>query len=245
MKKILIEDIALENLLEKRKNQIGIHYESAIADIFSGATLFFSSIPASYPSYLLDGKLWRFIFLLMGFLFSVRGLIILYKAHRHNYSHNKLYDEIYALNELQHPFSIVAVKDSFRKHPNRYLLHYEPDWKCDLFFSFRTHDNEEDNINNIKRKLSGLLNIDEEKILVSYKTERMYTKYSVRDKVTKMYQHKIYLVTISRFSKELRNDRFEMDGIQYKWMSIADMRKDPEIKQKNLDVVDLVDSYCS
>lgn len=33
---------------------------------------------------------------------------------------------------------------------------------------------------------------------------------------------------------------FFIDGVKYKWMSIADMEKDPSIKKHNMDVVRFV-----
>ena len=65
-----------------------------------------------------------------------------------------LYDEMVANNEMEHPFSIVAIKDTFREFPNKYLLYYDNRWNCWFFFNFKTVENAEQNEASIKKGIA-------------------------------------------------------------------------------------------
>ena len=240
MSKILLDDTDLKLYLEKKRKFIGKRNDNAISDLFAGITVAIPNFFAKYNDFLISGTWWKNILIGLGSAYSLKGIISFIKNAIHKYTYEQLYKDIQDMNAIEHQFSIVAVKDTFNDYPNRYLLHYEPDWKCDLFFSFRTMDSETENIENIKAKLSSLLKVDKEKIQVEYKKESIYSKYSVKDKEQKIYHHRLYLAEIKKFPKDERQDQFSLDGIDYKWLSIADMRKDIEIQAKNLDVVDMV-----
>lgn len=49
------------------------------------------------------------------------------KNNKNKYTHLDLGREITDLNEIQHRFSLVAIKDTFNEHPNRFLLYYNED----------------------------------------------------------------------------------------------------------------------
>lgn len=144
------------------------------------------------------------------------------------------------MNETEHCFSLVAIKDTFNDYPNRFLLKYDKDWDCDLFFSFHTLNDEQRDIGNIKERLSNLLKVDPAEISVEYVDETLQTKFSQKDKVTKLYNHRLYHAEIKDFPKDEQKQTFEIDGIRYKWETIDTMREDVNIRQKNMDVVDFV-----
>jgi hypothetical protein len=137
-----------------------------------------------------------------------------------------------------HPFSIVAVKDTFNRFSNRFLLYYEKTWKCWFFFSFKTSDIADEE--NIKSRLSNLLHIDKKSIALQYISERIQPKHSLRDDVDKVYLHRLYKADITSFSEQCKNDTFEIDGTEFKWMTIADMESDERIMEVNKDVVSMV-----
>lgn len=149
------------------------------------------------------------------------------------------------MNETKHPFSLIAIKDTFNPYPNRFLLHYDKDWDCNLFFSFHTKEDEKNNLENIQEKLSHLLKVDMDSIRLKYVDEIIQTKFSQRDKQKKVYDHRVYYAQIDAFPESEQSDTFEIDGITYKWLSIADMRKDPRIQAVNMDVVDFVSAQIS
>lgn len=142
-----------------------------------------------------------------------------------------------------HPFSIVAIKDTFRESPNRFLLYYDTRWQCDFFLNYRTQNNESKNVEFIKRRLSEQLKVGIEKIRLEYRTEDICTKYSVSDKCEKIYDHRIYQATLAEFPENMKADRFTIDGISYRWTTTQDMEKDPNIRAKNADVVKLIEEY--
>jgi Ni,Fe-hydrogenase III component G len=54
------------------------------------------------------------------------------------------------LDEVTHPFSIVAVKDTYNEYANKFLLYYDKAWKCWFFFSF--HSQQENDEIHVKTK---------------------------------------------------------------------------------------------
>ncbi|MCM1226037.1 MAG: hypothetical protein NC320_01255 [Clostridium sp.] len=150
--------------------------------------------------------------------------------------------DIKAMDKTIHRFSIIAVRDEFREFPKKFLLYYDERWDCDFFFSFKTVDG--DNIREITENLSNELQIEQRYIRLDYKDVRVYSKYSVSDKIYKVYEHKLYFADISHFRDLLKNDYFEINGKKFKWMTIEQMEQDESIKNKNLDVVDFVKTYA-
>ena len=43
----------------------------------------------------------------------------------------------------------------------------------------------------------------------------------------------------------MRADSFEIDGVKYTWMSIAEMEQDERIMSVNSDIVDFVKQHCN
>lgn len=40
----------------------------------------------------------------------------------------------------------------------------------------------------------------------------------------------------------MKADVFDIDGVSYRWMTMADMKANPDIRKKNLDVVEVVET---
>ena len=135
-------------------------------------------------------------------------------------------------------FSIVALKDDFNKYSNRFLLHYDTNWNCWFFFSFPTSDSA--NEEQIRNRMSNILKVDKNLIHLVHKSERLQPKYSLKDCVNKVYQHSLYQAVMGEFSPELKEDSFVLDGVSYKWMTIAEMEADDRIMEVNKDVVSFV-----
>ena len=73
-----------------------------------------------------------------------------------------------------------------------------------------------------------------------HKSERLQPKYSLKDCVNKVYQHSLYQAVLGEFSPEMEEDCFVLDGVSYKWMTIAEMEADDRIMEINKDVVSFV-----
>lgn len=241
--KILLDSSRFRDYTEIHKGEIGEDVIACLSGIITGVGM---AIPAVQ-----DQLQYRNIVAGDVVLIGVGGLAFLYGLYRlirfmvYHYSAGVLYKDVINMNEARHNFSLVAVKDTFSLHPNRFLLHYDNDWNCDLFFSFHTLDDEKDNLRNIRQRLSHLLQIDEKNIKVRFVDEAVQTKFSERDKMNKVYDHRLYKAEVADFPSEEKADSFTCGGVQYKWASIDSMRKDPEIQKKNMDVVDFVDTKIS
>ena len=208
--KLFIDKTELELLLEKNRDYIGNHHYDGIDKVFAGLTFTVPSIFADYSSFLIfDGNTVKTILLIIGTLYTLWGIVNMINNFTKGYSHKNLLNDIEKLNKITHPFSIIAIKDTFKDFSNRFLLYYDERWDCKFFFNYRTVDNDKDNI--IKR-LSNELKIPIDSIHVDFKTESVYEKYSISDKKSKIYDHKIYYVEIDSYNDELKKDTFKIDG---------------------------------
>lgn len=215
--RIYIDAEDLRKLLKSRADKIGKNAKSGIA----------------IPGWACNALLVSF-----GIGFVMYGTYSCIEKDR--YTYRNLQEEILGLDVNYHPFSVVAVKDSFNEHPNRFLLYHDARWGCDFFFSYKTRASEAEDIDNIRTALSNSLKVDKASISVRYATEEIHTKFSVSDKYTKTYRHRLYSASISHFPENEMQDSFSIDGTDYKWMSLNEMMKDPAISEINMDVVSMV-----
>lgn len=238
--KLLIDSTELNLLLSDRKKYIGNDNLYGIDKLFTGLTFAVPSIFAEYPDIqLISGESIKTILVIVGFLYAGWGVVQMISKVVKRYSSDDLLNEISNLNEITHPFSIVAIKDTFNQYPNKFLLYYDERWDCKFFFSYRTVD---DDIKNIISRLSNELKISRDSISAEFVTEEIYKKHSVSDNIDKVYDHKIYFANIAQFTDELKATSFTIDGKKFFWMTIQEMERDPDIQEKNLDVVNLVKS---
>ena len=61
----------------------------------------------------------------------------------------------------------------------------------------------------------------------------------------RVYCHRLYQVTLKTFPNIMQDNSFEIDGVQYYWMSISEMERDSRIREVNQDIVDFVKENCS
>lgn len=134
-----------------------------------------------------------------------------------------------------HEFSLIALCLS----DGRFLQSLDKRWSCWLFPYFRSSEN---NLESVDKKISEQLHME---ISTTYVAHANHCKYSVSDEVYKIYHHKLYKVLLEDIPKNMQSEEFELDGRQYKWMSITDMEKDSEIMDKNDDIVAFVKTKCN
>ena len=84
------------------------------------------------------------------------------------------------------------------------------------------------------------LNVKKELIKVSLIGNKKHEKFSESDKIQKEYVHYFYKVDLN---EKLNNEEFEINGIQYKWFSYANLLKDKRIQQVNSDIVQFVKEF--
>lgn len=238
---ILLDETKLNLLLEQKKHFIGktVMWDS----VLSAVSFLVSVFLASYSDILgIPGNYLKLIFVIIGIFFTVKSSHDVIKSLRNTYTASDLLADINKLNQITHNHSIIVIKDSFSKCPNRYLLYYDTRWSCDLFLNFK------ENINNESFIISGVSNrlkIDPSDISVKYITQKIHEKFSNSHKENRIYCHRLYLVSIKKFPNALKKNQFEVDGTQYKWMSIAEMEKDEQIMEINEDIVQFVKNNCS
>lgn len=239
MSRILIDEGKLRLILEKHSSEIG--KKADFSNAVAAATFTVSCCIATYENWwILPGWLIKASIVTIASLWLIWSVLMTCINKKSNFDHEVLFEEIKEQNEIKHPFSLVSIKDTFNDYPNKYLLYYDKRWRCWFFFNYKTIDDEENNIQNMKSKLSFALKIGESNISISYKTEKLHSKFSVSDNEMKVYEHKLYEGVISNPTDDVIKTKFDIDGVQYKWMTIAEMEADPVIQKKNADVVEFV-----
>lgn len=155
------------------------------------------------------------------------------------YGHEQLMSDIVDLNEITHPYSILAIKNIFDQHPNQFLQYFDNKWDCWFFPNYSTKSSDDENKEYITSKLSNELKVNKNSISIDLCGEATHEKLSPSDNQRKCYYHKLYSVSISD-NENIRTKEFEIDGVLYRWMSPEEMRNNDKIKEKNLDVVEFV-----
>lgn len=235
--KLLIDQLKLELLLERRRDYI--HQNGGGLDVlFAGISFVLSTVCADFRDVLVfSGNSMKTVSMILGVAFSIRGIYMVVKSSRNKYTHLDLGREITEMNEIQHRFSLVAIKDTFKEHSNRFLLYYDERWDCKFFFSYKTVDNDEENI---KNRLSHELKIDTSLISTEFKTEKIQKKFSVSHDENRVYDHRVYYAEIAEFKDNITQDEFEIEGKKFFWLTIQEMERDERIRQVNSDVVGLI-----
>lgn len=145
--------------------------------------------------------------------------------------------DINKLNEIAHSHSIVVIKDSFQKFPNRFLVYEDKRWNCEFFPNYKeNHNNEEF----IKSHISNELKIELSNIKLKYVSQKIHEKYSESAKENKIYSHKFYLAEITDFPDFMRQETFECDGKVYHWRSMPELEDNREVQKKNMDILNFV-----
>lgn len=133
-----------------------------------------------------------------------------------------------------HEFSLIAIKNS----DGKYLQKFDERWTCWLFPYTRSTENNKENVDHY---VSGLLKTP---IITRYVTNAKHCKYSVSDDAYKIYDHKLYEVLLSSVPDNMTANEFCIDGIRYKWMSVAELEKNEDVMKKNEDIIAFVKTKC-
>lgn len=234
--KILIDDVKLNLLLEQKKQFIGktIVWDS----VLSSTSLLISVILSSYKDILgIPGVVFKTLFVILGLFFTGKSILDIVKSSRNRYNFEDLLGDINKLNEIAHNHSIVVIKDSFQKYPNRFLVYEDTRWGCEFFLNYKENPNNEEFI---KSHISNELKIDSGDIQLKYVAQKIHEKYSESAKENKVYSHKFYLATINSFPDFMKQDSFESDGRKYHWRSMTELEQKPDVQTKNMDLVNFV-----
>ena len=236
---LLIDKTKLELLLVKKKQHIGktLTLDSLMSSISFLISVYFASYETVWG---ISGNTLKVLFSILGIIFLFKSIYDLWKNKKCNYTYNDLFADINTLNEITHNHSIIIVKDSFNKFPNRFLVYDDKVWECRLFINYNENENNEAFI---KSHLSSELNVDISDITLKFTTMKIHEKLSQRDKINKMYCHKFYLADIKEFPQCAKDDTFTIGGKTYHWVTIEDLEADENAMAKNSDIISFVKEY--
>ena len=130
--------------------------------------------------------------------------------------------------------AIIVIKNE----KNEYLQYFDNRWNSFLFLNCKLLNGENADI--VKDVIVDKLNVKKELIKVSLVGNKKHEKVSESDKIQKEYIHYFYKVDLN---ENLNNEEFEINGIQYKWFSYADLLNDKRIQQVNSDIVQFVKEF--
>lgn len=222
--------------MKKKKQFIGknVVWDSSLSAI----SFLLSVILATYEDFFgIPGIVLKTLFVILGLFFTGKSIVDIISSKKNNYTYEDLLSDINKLNEIAHNHSIVLIKDSFQRFPNRFLVYEDKRWECKLFLNYKENPNNEEFI---KNHLSGDLKIELDDINMSYLGQRIHEKYSESAKEEKVYCHKFYIANISQFPDKITKDSFEIDGKKYRWMTITELEMDEEVQKKNRDILEFV-----
>lgn len=237
---IVLDEKDLKLLLEQKKDRIGHNRLDGIDTVISGVSFLASALTATYDMFgEIGSRGLKIFFIALSIFFVILGICFMIRSIKKKYGHEKLYEDIMKKNI--NPHTLVAIKDRFKQHPNRFLVYYDSKWNCWFFPNQKTSEDEAKNIERIRESLSGSLDIDPEQINVKYMSSEIHEKYAPADDKIKIYSHKLYEATIP-FTEEVQQDDFEIGSVKFRWMSIADMKNDKLIQERNMEVVKFVEN---
>ena len=130
--------------------------------------------------------------------------------------------------------AIIVIKNE----KNEYLQYFDNRWNSFLCLNCKLLNGENADI--VKDVIVDKLNVKKELIKVSLVGNKKHEKFSESDKIQKEYIHYFYKVDLN---ENLNNEEFEINGIQYKWFSYADLLNDKRIQQVNSDIVQFVKEF--
>ena len=118
------------------------------------------------------------------------------------------------------------------------MQYFDEKWNCYLFLNCKFTEEEDSNI--VKEKIANSLEIDTNKIQVSFVGKKQHRKFSESAKIEKEYIHYFYNVKIDT---KLNDKEFEVKGLKYKWFSYSNLMKDERIKKVNSDIIQFVKEF--
>ena len=226
-----IREEDLQNLLERQAAYIGFSWKTEIANLVGDISLLLSAYQMEY-------SVVKVITSLIGVLLVGINGKGLWSALRSRYTPEKLQKDIQSLDLVPHKYSLIAVKDTFDTYPNRFLLYYDKGWGCHFLLNYKTRA--KGNELAIKKSLSHDLKIDTSEIKLKKLAVNTYQKFSTEVGVKKNYEHTLYLATIEHFPPDMRQNTFQIDDKTFTWMTIDAMKQNEEIREKNMDVVEML-----
>lgn len=233
----------LERLLNQHKDDIGGNLYKRVADVIAALGVIIAAVTIEGISTFILCIKWIVCMLSISYGIWSMGRLIRTKVTKFDYK--RLESEIMELDETKHHHSLIAIKDTFNAHPNRFLLYYDKRWKCQLLLNYKTIDDESENEKNIINRLSQELKIAPEKIGLIKKRQEIYSKKSAsHENQLRIYDHILYVANLSLFPEMIKEKNFDIQEKAFTWMTLQEMKQDKDIQEKNSDVLDMLEKEC-
>ena len=156
---------------------------------------------------------------------------------RNRYDHKRLFSDIEALDMKGHPFDLMIIQN---RDKNRVLTFFDKRWGMFLFpYKKMNVTNEgkqadKKELDYVTGYLAEFLQVPESSIHAEMSLRAFTEKYSVSDKVNKIYDHRFFKVSVDNLNEE---EQFELAGTKFKWWTISDLEIDPDTKAHNSEIV--------
>lgn len=236
----IIDEKDVELILAEHKDYIG-NQKGWIEELLNAVVFIFSATTAEINILNIPSIVFNTIFGCVGVGMAILAFKNGYQYFWKNYTKEDLFMDI-KKKALHRRFTLVAVKNTFDKFPNKFLLYHDDDWDCEFFPNYPTADY--DNEENIKVRLANDLKIDSKTIHLKFADREVQKKFKPSANEYRIYEHTLFEATIDHLPEDMRTS-FIRDGKKYCWMTIDQMKSDRKIKEKNGEVIDFVNSHIA
>lgn len=220
----------LQNLLEKKRDSI---VKVSATEIFIN-TLGTISLGASLSQ--IEDRFWSNILLCCLASWLIVAFFLMCKAVKNRYSHDQLFADIVGIGLNEHIFNLMIVQNN----QNKVLTVYDERWKMWLFPYKKALTQEEGTeaelleTSKVRDYFSSLIKVDRDKIKCCLKYQEYTNKYSVSDKIQKIYYHRFFEITSENLPD---TEEFEISGHKFRWWYINDLEVDEQTKKYNAEIV--------
>lgn len=114
----------LEGLLKQHKGDIGGDLYKQVADVFAALGVIIATMTIKESSTFVL-SMGRWILFILSIAYGVWSVTRIIHTSRTKFDYKRLEGEIMELDETKHHHSLIAIKDTFNDHPNRFLLYFD------------------------------------------------------------------------------------------------------------------------
>ena len=234
---VQIDKKDLRLLLERKRDSI-VHSPSLkqiVADLIALLSIGYSCVQWFDAGNVMHGLLFALVVLAGVFWFFVTASAII-SGMKNKYSHEQLFDDIKGISRNEHPFNLMVIQ-----HPqNRKILTvYDRRWDMWLL-PYKKASSSEEGSRSDKRETDLVQEYLQVTFGIPEDSEcslrlRQYThKYSVSDKVDKVYYHRFFRIMTDKLPD---TEEFEINGNKCRWWNISDLEVDPKTQKNNAEII--------
>ena len=244
MGKIVIDESELKLILEKYRDNI-TDKRNWFDNIGTAGSLFLTIVSSDFKDlFFIKAEYIQYTVWVITTYFLIKGCRTWWLNRKSSFDKDELFKEISKKSEIERVmFSIIIIKDEFTEYPNKFLVYEDKRWGCNLFLNFYMQDNNGENEkDNILKSVSNYLKIGKNNMVIDYLFMKESTKYSPTAHKNKSYDFHYYYLKIKNeaFADNMKQEAFEIDGRNYKWMSMDELMSDKATMERNADVLRVI-----